>query len=217
MKTDAQLLADVEAELAWEPSVDHRSIVVAVKHGVVTLAGNVTSYPGKWAAEKAVKGVAGVQAIANDIEVRLGTEFHRPDHDVAEAALNALRMNMSIPASDIKIIVQDGWLTLEGKVSLWYQKNAAERAVRDLWGVKGVSNLIELKEQPKAADIKSKIQAAFQRHASLDARHVNVAVTDGSIFLTGEVNSWREREDAERAAWAAPGVTRVENSLAVHS
>lgn len=217
MKTDTQLLADIEAELAWEPSVDHHSIVVAVKDGVVTLAGYVTSYPGKWAAEKAAKSVAGVQGIANDIEVKLGAEYQRPDHDVVEAAVNALRMNMSIPASDIKVIVQNGWLTLEGKVSLWYQRNAAENAVRNLWGVKGVSNLIELKAQPKAADVKSKIQAAFQRHASLDARHVNVAVTDGSIFLTGDVNSWREREDAERAAWAAPGVTRVENRLAVHS
>lgn len=215
MKTDSQLLADVQAELDWDPSIDNRGIVVAVKDGVVTLAGYVSSYEDKWAAEKASKGISGVRAIANDIEIKLGTASERPDKEVAEAAANALRSNVSVPASNIKVIVNNGWITLEGKVSFWHQKNAAENAVRSLWGVKGISNNIELKPDVKVGDVKSKIQQAFHRHATLDANKVNVAITDGSIILTGEVGSWHEHDEAETAAWAAPGVTRVQNLLSV--
>lgn len=216
MKTDTQLMSDVQAELDWDPRIDDRGIVVAVKDGVVTLAGYVSSYADKWSAEKAAKGVAGVRAIANDIEVKLGTASQRPDKDIAEAAANALRSNVSVPASDIKVIVNDGWITLEGKVTFWYQKSTAENAVRGLWGVKGISNNIELKPQVRAGDVKSKIQQAFHRHATLDANKVNIAVAGGEITLTGEVSSWYERDEAERAAWAAPGVTRVQNTLSVH-
>jgi osmotically-inducible protein OsmY len=216
MKTDTQLMSDVQAELDWDPRIDDRGIVVAVKDGVVTLAGYVSSYADKWSAEKAAKGVAGVRAIANDIEVKLGTASQRPDKDIAEAAANALRANVSVPASDIKVIVNDGWITLEGNVTFWYQKSTAENAVRSLWGVKGISNNLELKPQVRAGDVKSKIQQAFHRHATLDANKVNIAVTGGEITLTGEVSSWYEREEAERAAWAAPGVTRVQNTLSVH-
>lgn len=216
MKTDTQLMSDVQAELDWDPRIDDRGIVVAVKDGVVTLAGYVSSYADKWSAEKAAKGVAGVRAIANDIEVKLGTASQRPDKDIAEAAANALRSNVSVPASDIKVIVNDGWITLEGNVTFWYQKSTAENAVRSLWGVKGISNNIELKPQVRAGDVKSKIQQAFHRHATLDANKVNIAVAGGEITLTGEVSSWYERDEAERAAWAAPGVTRVQNTLSVH-
>lgn len=216
MKTDTQLMSDVQAELDWDPRIDDRGIVVAVKDGVVTLAGYVSSYADKWSAEKAAKGVAGVRAIANDIEVKLGTASQRPDKDIAEAAANVLRSNVSVPASDIKVIVNDGWITLEGKVTYWYQKSTAENSVRNLWGVKGISNNIELKPQVRAGDVKSKIQQAFHRHATLDANKVNIAVTGGEVTLTGEVSSWHERDEAERAAWAAPGVTRVQNTLSVH-
>jgi osmotically-inducible protein OsmY len=215
MKTDSQLLVDVQAELEWDPSFDNRGIVVAVKDGVVTLAGYVSSYADKWAAEKATKSVAGVRALANDIEVKLGTAAERPDKDIAEAAANALKSNVSVPASDIKAIVNSGWVTLEGKVTAWYQKNAAENAVRSLWGVKGISNNIELKPQVKAADVKSKIQQVFHRHATLDANRVNVAVSNGSVTLTGEVRDWHEHDEAAQAAWSAPGVVRVQNLLSV--
>lgn len=216
MKTDTQLMSDVQAELDWDPRIDDRGIVVAVKDGVATLAGYVSSYAEKWSAEKAAKGVAGVRAIANDIEVKLGTASQRPDKDIAEAAANALRSNVSVPASDIKVIVNDGWITLEGNVTFWYQKSTAENAIRSLWGVKGISNNIALKPQVRAGDVKSKIQQAFHRHATLDANKVNIAVAGGEITLTGEVSSWYERDEAERAAWAAPGVTRVQNTLSVH-
>jgi osmotically-inducible protein OsmY len=215
MKTDSQLLADVQAELEWDPSFDNRGIVVAVQDGVVTLAGYVSSYADKWAAEKAAKSVAGVRALANDIEVKLGTAAQRPDKNIAEAAANALKSNVSVPASDIKVIVNNGWITLEGKVTAWYQKNAAENTVRNLWGIKGISNNIDLKPQARAADVKSKIQEVFHRHATLDANRVNVAVSDGSVTLTGEVRDWHEHDEAAAAAWSAPGVTRVQNMLSV--
>ena len=215
MKTDSQLMADVQAELEWDPSFDNRGIVVAVKDGVVTLAGYVSSYPNKWAAEKAAKNVAGVRALANDIEVKLGTAAQRPDKDIAEAAANALQSNVSVPASDIKAIVSAGWITLEGKVTAWYQKNAAENAVRNLWGIKGISNNIELKPQVRAGDVKSKIQQVFHRHATLDANSINVAVSESSVTLTGEVRDWHEHDEAAEAAWSAPGVMRVQNMLSV--
>lgn len=216
MKTDSQLLADVQAELEWNPRFDNRGIVVAVKDGVVTLAGHVASYADKWAAEKATKEISGVRALANDIEVKLGSAAQRPDKDIAEAAAFALKSNVTVPAATIQAIVKDGWITLEGKASFWYQKRAAEKAVRNLWGVKGISNLVTLAPSVRIADVRSKIQNAFHRHAAVDANKVNVAVADGAITLTGEVSSWHERDAAETAAWAAPGVTRVDNKLAVH-
>lgn len=215
MKTDSQLMSDIQAELDWDPLLDNRGIVVAVKDGVVTLAGHVSCYADKWAAERATKKIAGVRAIANDIAVKLGTSSQRPDKDVAEAAATALKWNVSLPASDIKAIVNDGWITLEGKVPHWHQKDAAEKAVRSLWGVKGIINSIQLQPQVRVGDIKSKIQQAFHRHATVDANKVNVDVTDGSVTLTGDVSTWYEHDEAARAAWAAGGVTRVENKLDV--
>ncbi len=166
---------------------------------------------------EAAKDVAGVRALANDIEVKLGAASQRPDQEIAEAAANALRANVSVPPSSVKAIVNDGWITLDGKVTQWYQKKAAEDAVRSLWGVKGLINSIEVKSPVKAGDVRSKIQQAFHRHASLDANKVNIAVADGAVTLTGEVSSWHEHDEAAQAAWAAPGVTRVQNLLSVHA
>lgn len=213
MKTDIQLRSDVDAELKWDPSLDDREIVVAVKGGVVTLAGHAPSYADKWAAEKVTKNVAGVQALVNDIEVK--PVAIRSDHEIAAAAINALKANVSVPADDVKVLVNDGWLTLEGKVERWYQKNAVENAVRTLWGVKGITNSIEIRPQVNVGDIRSKIHAAFKRHADLDADKVNVSVSDSTVTLSGRVRSWHEREDAEIAVWAAPGVTRVKNDLSL--
>jgi osmotically-inducible protein OsmY len=216
MKSDSQLLADVQAELDWDPSFDDRGIVVATKDGVVTLAGFVHSYADKWSAENAAKSVAGVRAVANDIEVKLKVEAQRTDRDIAEAAVSALRSNVTVPADDIKVIVNEGCITLEGKVAMWYQKNAAENAVRHLWGVRAVRNHIEIKAKVHAGDIRGKIHQSFKRHADKDADKIQIAVADSTVTLSGVVSTWREREDAEAAAWSAPGVVRVKNLLSVH-
>lgn len=216
MKKDTELLADVQAELDWNPSFDNRGIVVGVKDDVVTLAGYVNSYADKWSAEDAAKGVAGVRAIANDIEVKLKSEAQRTDREVAEAAVSALKSNVSVPADDIKVIVNEGCITLEGKVAMWYQKCAAENAVRNLWGVRSVRNRIEIKPKVYAGDIRGKIHQSFKRHADVDADKIQIVVTDGTVTLSGNVTSWHEREDAEAAAWSAPGVMHVKNMLAVH-
>lgn len=216
MKTDDELRADVEAELNWDPSVDNDGIVVSVKDGVVTLAGRVPAYTHRWAAERATKNVAGVRAIANDIEVKPSAAESRSDKDIAEAAAAALKSNVSVPAERIKVIVRDGWVTLEGQVEFWFQKDAAERAVRELWGVKGISNLIELGAPPvRTEDVTREIHRSFKRHADLDADRVQVDVEGDTVTLRGEVHSWHELEDAETAAWSAPGVRDVRNELTV--
>jgi osmotically-inducible protein OsmY len=216
MKKDTDLLADVQAELDWNPSFDDRGIVVAVKDGVVTLAGHVNSYADKWSAEDAAKNVAGVRAIANEIEVKLKSTAQRTDREVAEAAVSALRSNVAVPAADIKVIVNEGCITLEGHVSMWYERVAAENAVRYLWGVRSVRNHIQIKAKAYAGDVRGKIRKSFERHANVDADKIQIAVADGTVTLSGHVTSWTEREDAEAAAWAAPGVMHVENLLTVH-
>lgn len=216
MKTDTDLLSDVQAEFDWDPRFDNRSIVVAVNDGVVTLAGHVGTYAEKWAAERAAKGIAGVRAVANDIDVKLGGSAARSDTEIAEAAVGALKSNVSVPASDIKVIVNDACITLEGKVAFHFQKAAAEAALRNLWGVRSIHNHVEIKAKIHAGDIKGKIRQTFKRHADIDADQVSVGVNDGTVTLSGHVTTWREREDAETAAWAAPGVMRVENKLSVH-
>ncbi|HKQ12686.1 MAG TPA: BON domain-containing protein [Steroidobacteraceae bacterium] len=216
MKSDSELLADVEAELDWDPSFDDRGVVIAVKDGVVTLAGAVHSYADKWSAENAAKSVAGVRAVANDIEVKLKADAQRTDREIAEAAVTALKSNVTVPAQDIKIIVNDGCVTLEGKVAMWYQRNAAETAVRNLWGVRAVRNHIEIKTKIYAGDIRGKIRQSFKRHADTDADKIQISVADRTVTLNGTVSTWREREDAESAAWAAPGVAHVKNLLSVH-
>jgi osmotically-inducible protein OsmY len=215
MRTDTELLADLQAELSWGGSIDHRDIVVEVENGVVVLAGHVASYADKLKAEAAVKKVAGVGAIANDIEVRLGTPAQRSDREIAEAASNALKSNVSVPAAAVTILVKDGWITLEGKVPLWYQKDAAETAVSNLWGVKGVTNDIQLQSPLNARDIKQKIQLSLERLAAIEADRITIEVHDGIVTLNGEVDSWRERDEAGGAAWSAPGVTNVRNLLSV--
>lgn len=215
MKTDLQLQHDVMEELEWEPSVDASKIGVTAKDGVVTLTGAGVSYFDKMSAEKATKRVYGVKAVANDIEVKLPGSSQRSDTDIASAALNSLRWDASIPEDRIQLTVCNGWITLEGQVDWGYQKETAERIVRNLTGVLGVINKIKVKAKVKPGDIKTKIEAAFKRHAELDARRVGVDARDGKVILHGNVHSWAEKEQAEQAAWAAPGVNDVESKLTV--
>ena len=215
MKTDEQLKRDVEAELNWDPSINDAGIIVSTKDGVVTLGGHVPFYADKVFAEKAVKSVAGVRGLANDIEVKPNMAHQRPDSDIAESAVNALKASVAVPADAIKVVVRDGWITLEGKVAFQYQKAAAESAVRTLWGVKGITNSITITPTVSASDIRSKIHRAYQRHAAVDANKVKIDVAGSTVTLSGEVHSWHEKDDAENAAWAAPGVKSVHNNLSV--
>lgn len=217
MKTDLDLRRDVQAALDWDPRFDARDIAVSAKEGVVTLVGKVASFAEKAAAEEATQRVSGVGAIANEIEIELPEAAKRDDSHIAAAALAALRAHASVPADNIKIIVRNGWITLEGEVSLRFQHDTAEMAVQNLWGVKGVVNNITLRALPQrtTADVKAKIEDAFRRHAQLDADSIRVSVEDGHLILSGEVHSLRERKDAEAAAWSAPGVSKIENRIRV--
>jgi osmotically-inducible protein OsmY len=213
MKTDSELRRDVEKELEWDPAVDERRIGVAVIDGVVTLTGEVSTYAEKWKAERAVERVAGVRGVANELEVRLLGE--RTDTDIAKAATDALKWHVTVPADKIKVRVDKGWITLTGEVNWDFQRRAAERAVRDLPGVRGITNLIAIKPRVEPRDLKQKIEETFKREAALDARGIVVQVEGGEVTLRGKVRSWLERHEAEKAAWSAPGVTAVHNYITV--
>jgi osmotically-inducible protein OsmY len=215
MKSDAELQRDVMNELTWEPSINAENIGVAAKDGVVTLNGSVDSFAEKWAAERATKRVAGVKAFAENIEVRLPSYSRRTDADIAHTVANVLEWNVDVPHEQIKIMVQDGWVTLSGEVEWLYEKNAAYDAVRSLTGVRAVTNQIVVKPRMVSSEVKTRIQEAFQRNAGLDAQKIKVQTRDGQVVLTGTVRSWAEREEAERAACAAPSVCEVLNELAV--
>jgi osmotically-inducible protein OsmY len=214
-KTDSQLQHDVMAELEWEPAVDHADIGVAVNNGVVTLSGYVKNFTEKLAAEKAVRRVAGVRAIAEEIKVRLASDSKLADHEIAKRIVDMIAWTVSIPNDVVKVKVEHGWVTLSGTVDWYFQSNEARKAAAKVSGVIGVSNLIEVKQHPAPADVKDRIVSAFKRQADLDAASVTV-ITDGStVKLSGKVHAWNERSIAERAAWSAPGVTKVEDHLTV--
>lgn len=215
MRTDNELRTDVIAELNWDPGIRDEDIATAVKDGVVTLAGIVDTYAQRYAAERAVERVHGIRAIVNELTVKLPGTLERSDPDLAHAALTALQWNVQVPAERIKVKVANGWLTLEGEVDGYFQKEAAERAVRYLMGVKGVSNLITMRATPAPADIKQRIRASLKRQAEVDANQITVETSGSRVTLRGTVRSAAERRDAERAAWNAPGVTRVDNDINV--
>jgi osmotically-inducible protein OsmY len=212
VKTDEQLRQDVEAELDFEPSIDARKIGVAVLDGVVTLTGQVNSFTEKWEAERVVERVAGVRGIANEIQVHLPGEVS--DTDLAKSAVEALKWNLLVP-DGVKVKVERGWITLKGEVNFDYQRRAAERSVRNLTGVRGISNLIVIKPKVAPTNVKSEIEKSLTRHAMLDAQNIQVDVKGSEVALRGTVHSWAERREAEKAAWSAPGVTSVKNELTV--
>lgn len=213
MRTDSELRTSVTAELSWDPSIRDEDIATAVKDGVVTLAGSIDTYAQRYAAERAVERVNGVRAIVNDLTVKL--QMERSDADLAHAAVNALRWNIQVPDERIKVKVANGWLTIEGEVDRYFEKEAAERAVRYLMGVKGVNNLITLRAMPTPADVKQRIRASLKRQAEFDADQVTVETSGSRVTLRGTTRSVAERRDTERAAWNAPGVTRVDNNITV--
>jgi osmotically-inducible protein OsmY len=213
--TDLELKKNVESELNYEPSINPAAIGVAVKDGIVTLTGHVQSYWEKVAAERAAARVGGVKAVVNELAVRLPYSGERTDEDIAQAALNSLKWSVLIPADRIKVKVSKGWVTLEGAVDWQFQKTAAEKAVRKLYGVLGVTNLIEVKSQVSKAEVKAEIEAALKRSAELDAHNIKVEVEGDKVTLRGSVRSYFEREEAERAAWRAPGVRTVDNQIVV--
>jgi osmotically-inducible protein OsmY len=215
MKSDSEIERDVKDELQWDPDLDAKDIAVSVDNGVVTLTGFVKSYTDKFEAEAAAKRVTGVVAVANDIEVRIPTVDERPDPDIARDAVAAIKAQLPISYEKIKVVVKNGWINLEGEVEWQYQRQTAENAVRRLRGVKGVTNSIHLKPAAKPSEIKQKIQEAFRRNAELDANRIVVEANGSEVILKGTVRSWVEREEAERAAWAAPGVTKVDDRIIV--
>ena len=213
--TDQELKQHVENALDWEPSVNASDVGVSVEDSVVTLRGNVRSYAEKGAAERVALRVYGVKAVADELNVRLLSSYERSDTDIAQAAVAALKWNTFVPADRVTVAVSDGWLTLKGTIEWQYQKAAAASAVQHLTGVKGVTNDIVVKPQINTANVQAKIEAAFKRSAEIDARRIHVTAEAGKVILTGNVRSWAERQEAERAAWAAPGVTHIDDRLTV--
>lgn len=213
--TDLTLRQNILDELEFEPSIDAAHIGVAVEDGIVTLTGHVSSYWEKTTAENVVKRVKGVKGLAEEIEVRLVGLKGTADDEIAKRAVDAITWNVSIPRDKVQVKVQDGWITLTGKLEWQYQKNAAAEAVRGLAGVVGIANQIEIIPRASVSDIKKRIENALKRDAETEAQSIRVNVLDGKVTLEGKVRAWSERQAAERAAWSSPGVRTVDDRISI--
>ena len=214
-KSDTNIKSDVLSELKYEPSVKTTDIGVLVKDGAVTLTGYTTTYGEKLDAVRATKRVSGVRAVADDIKVKIAGSYERTDGEIAASAADHIGWSISVPDDKVSITVQGGWVTLTGKLEWWYQKNAAENAVHFLSGVKGVSNLITITSKAAASNIESLIQKAFERNALLESNKIEVETSGNKVTLRGKVRTYAEKEEAERVAWAAPGVYSVDDKIKV--
>ncbi|HEY2226186.1 MAG TPA: BON domain-containing protein [Xanthobacteraceae bacterium] len=215
MRSDGDIRRDVEDELRWDPDLDATDIAVSVTNGVVTLTGFVRSYMEKYEAEVDAKRVAGVLAVVNDLQVRLPNIDERPDPEIARDAISRIKTELPYAWEKIRVMVRSGWVTLEGEVEWNYQRERAETAVRGVRGLKGLTNSIEVKPRVPPTEIKRKIEEALRRAAEIDANRITVETSGSEVILRGTVRWWAEREEAERAAWAAPGVTKVDNRIIV--
>jgi osmotically-inducible protein OsmY len=212
--TDKEIQENVMKELVWDPEVNSAEVGVAVEDGIVTLSGQVGSYWVKKSAERAAKRVKGVRGIAQEITVTyLG--MVPTDKDIAESAANSIKWDTTIPDEAVTVKVENGWVTLEGEVSWHFQKVAAENAIETMKGVKGVTNLISVKPRVQASIVKSTIKNALERRADIEAEQIEVLTEDNAVTLRGSVKTWSERAEVQRAAWSAPGVTRVDNQLVI--
>ncbi len=218
MKTNEDLRLDVMNEIKWDPELQNvaTEIGVAAKDGVITLTGLVDTFRKQMAAEKAAQRVAGVKVVASDVKVKLSSDSTKTDTEIAGAVKEALHWNSAVNEDQIEVKVDNGWVHLDGTVEFEYERSSAQSAVENLIGVKGVTNMIALKSRPvNPKEIKSKIAAAFHRSATIDSSAIIITCDGAKVTLHGKVRSWSEKKEAEKAAWAYPGVTAVDNCIEI--